>query len=556
VRLMSDRITRRSLLRSVASLPAAVAGAAPALRPDTLDLRGPLRGAVACLIHRMDPSQNYRPWFAVAVEHGKPVRLRHDNWDFGDTSGRFLEALILARQMIPASSEMQFGEERIRRFLLSLFQDGVIANPDQKAPDHMFAQGGALYALVTDYEAQPTAAARARIEHLIKSLSRLAVRTGDYLWFPQVATKIAPCSHMAAYQVLPVVRYYELTGHPEALAYAERLSRWVLFHDPTVNEDGLIGKTGWEGHLHAWMDTFSGIIRCSRAGHAFDHGYVATRCRKLYEWVRATQTSPFGWVADSVGAKTCETDTITSAIRLALELVKEGYPEYWNDIERFVRNQLVENQFHDVSGLGIRDRQTEEGLRGCFESWAHPNDLIGVDDGDIEGCCINGGIRGLFLAHQNAIVRERNLIRVNLLLSAGTPDLEVASYLPFEGRLDLYPHSPVPVLIRLPDWLSAGSVRVAGGSDLRRSEEQAGHYLRLDGISAASKIVLRFEQPERHGIHTVVEKEYRCLWRGDTVLEMLPEGNRYPTYRRQAMLASHCPMKHGDLSYQVPRVHW
>ena len=553
---MPDPITRRSLLTSVAGLHATMMGAAPALRPDTLDLRVPLREAVACLIHRIDPSQGYRPWFAVAVEHGKPVRLRHDIWDFGDTSGRFLEALILARQMIAASSEREVAEERIRRFLFSLLQNGVIGNPDQRAPDNMFSQGSALYALVTDYEVRPTLSGRARIEHFIASLSRLAVHTGDYLWFPQVATKIAPCSHMAAYQVLPVVRYYELTAHPEALAYAERLSRWVLYHDPTINEDGVISKTGWEGHLHAWMDTFSGIIRCSRAGHALDHGYVATRCRKLYEWVRATQTSPFGWVADSVGAKTCETDTITSAIRLALELVKEGHPEYWNDIERFVRNQLVENQFHTVSGLGIRERQTEEGLRGCFESWAHPNDLVGVDDGDIEGCCINGGIRGLFLAYQNAIVRERDLIRVNLLLSAGTPDLEVSSYLPFEGRLDLSPRSPLPLLIRIPDWLSAGSIRVAGGRDLRPAEEEGGHYLRLDGISAGSKIVLRFEQPERHRTHTVAGEEYRCLWRGDTVLEMLPEGKRYPTYRRQAMLASRCPMKPGDLSYQVPHVHW
>ncbi len=199
---MPDPITRRSLLASVAGLPAGTAAAPPALRPDTLDLRGPLREAVACLIHRMDPSQGYRPWFAVAVEHGKPVRLRHDTWDLGDTPGRFLEALILARQMIPATPEMQAAENRIRQFLLSLLQNGVIGNPDQKTPDNMFSQGSALYALVTGYEAQPTPAGRVRIEHFVESLSRLAVHTGDYLWFPQVATKIAPCSHMAAYQVL------------------------------------------------------------------------------------------------------------------------------------------------------------------------------------------------------------------------------------------------------------------------------------------------------------------------------------------------------------------
>jgi len=69
-----------------------------------------------------------------------------------------------------------------------------------------------------------------------------------------------------------------------------------------MNDDGVIGKTGWEGHLHAWMDTFSEIVRCWRAGHAFGHGYVATRCWKVYEWVRATQTSRSAGRGDSRSA--------------------------------------------------------------------------------------------------------------------------------------------------------------------------------------------------------------------------------------------------------------
>jgi hypothetical protein len=134
----------------------------------------------------------------------------------------------------------------------------------------------------------------ARIEHFIESLSRLAVYAGDNFWSPG-ATSIAPCSHMAAYQVLPVVHYYELTGHSEALAYAERLSRRVLYHDPTMNDDRVIGKTGWEGHLHAWMDRFSEIVAAGAQGmrSATD---TWRPLPEAYEWVLATQTSPFGWV--------------------------------------------------------------------------------------------------------------------------------------------------------------------------------------------------------------------------------------------------------------------
>lgn len=228
-------MTRRSFLASpvVARMP----GTTPEWRPATLDLREPLRRAVECIINRMDPSMQYQPWFAVV--NGRPTKLRHDVWDFGDTSGRFLEALILARQMILPDPAMTTAEDRIRRFFNSLFDSsGLFYNPTLKQPDHMFAQGSALYGLVTDFEQNRDAAVRTRIEKFIGALNKSAVQERDYLWFPQVATKKGACPHQAAYQVLPAVRFYELTGYTPALRFAARLSRWPLYHDDTVTANG------------------------------------------------------------------------------------------------------------------------------------------------------------------------------------------------------------------------------------------------------------------------------------------------------------------------------
>src|SRR6185437_5386504 len=163
-----------------------------------------------------------------------------------DTSGRFVEALILARQMIPADPAMTTAENRIRRFFYSLFDStGLVYNPILKKPDHMFAQGSALYALVTEFEQSQNPAIRARIEKFIGALNKSAVQERDYLWFPQVATTKGACPHQAAYQILPAVRFYELTGYAPALRFAARLSRWPLYHDDTVLPIGAITKTGW-----------------------------------------------------------------------------------------------------------------------------------------------------------------------------------------------------------------------------------------------------------------------------------------------------------------------
>jgi hypothetical protein len=552
-------LRRRRFLGLIAAahLNPLFASASGSQRPATLDLRDPLRGAVECILNRMDPAQNYRPWFAVDVVGGVPTRLRHDVWDFGDTGGRFLEALVMARQMIPPTAEMLTAEQRIRNFVNSLFgPDDLIQNPERQEPDHMFSQGSALYGLVTDYEGSRDAKLEARIQNFIGALNRAAVQEKDHLWFPQVATKLAPCSHMAAYQVLPIVRFYELTQHTPALKYAERLARWAFYHDPTVTDEGVITKTAWEGHLHAWMDTYTGIIRCALAGGELDSPAVMARSRRLLEWVKANYTSPFGWVADSVGSQTCETDTITSFIRLALEMVKAGHHEYWNDIERFVRNQLVENQFVDVSNLGIRDPLTARGLRGAFESYANPNSLLAVKDAVVEGCCINGGIRGLFLAYDNALQFRRDEVRINLLLSAGGHGLEVVSHLPFEGRVDIHAADARTIFVRCPEWLRPQDVQLDSPAAIRMEPEKGTGYVRISGEKGGMRLTLRFPQPALERDYEVAGRTYHVRWKGDTVLDLTPPGTPYPLYQRRELQQDSAPMKPASRDFHLARIHW
>jgi hypothetical protein len=503
----------------------------------------------------MDPNANYRPWFLVEVKDSKPIRLRHDIWDFGDMSGRFLEALIIARNMFVPTTSMLQDEARIRGFLFGLQgNDGLIMNHDQGAVDHMFAQGSALYGMVTDFNDSHDPAVRARITALINGLGKRARHEDDYLWFPEVATPIAPCSHMAAYQVLPIVRFYELTGDASALQYAERLSRWAFYHDPTVTDQGVITKTGWEGHLHAWMDTYSGILRCSRAGGKLDRSEVLQRSRLLFAWVKKNYTTPYGWVADSVGSDTCETCTISSAIRLALELIKEGNTEYWDDVERFVRNQLVANQFLDVERLEIDDPATAKGLSGAFESYAAPNTLIASRDAGIEGCCINGGIRGFFLAYQSAIQESEDAIHINLLMNHATSSIRVVSYLPHDGRLDLYPESSKPMLIRLPEWVHAKDVTISGPAGITQAAETDRHFLRVSGAKPGARIILRFKQREASEQSTVASKGYDVSWQGDTVIRLTPSGKPYPIYAT-AFVSDKLPALQDNI-YRKPNVSW
>jgi hypothetical protein len=340
------------------------------------------------------------------------------------------------------------------------------------------------------------------------------------------------------------------------LRYAERLSRWAFYHDPTVTNRGEITKTGWEGHLHAWMDTYSGIIRCARAGGNLDRKEVVTRAHLLFEWVKQNYTTPYGWVADSVGSETCETCTISSAIRLALELIKEGHAGYWDDVERFVRNQAIQNQFRDVDSLGIEDEATVRGLTGAFESYAAPNTLIASRSAGIEGCCINGGIRAFFLAYANAIQESDEAIQINLLVSNATQGVRVVSHLPFEGQLDLYPRSRKPLKVRLPKWLRAGDVTAKGPPGLQQAVDSEGNFMCLTGATPGTRIALTFKPRETDVTSVVARHHYDVAWRADSVIKLGPAGEPYPIYRGGS---SPHPQALPDMEialYKRPRVRW
>ncbi len=64
-----------------------------------LDLRAPMALAARAIPPRLDPAQDYRPWFLIRGSNGIPSTPEHASWDLGDMTGRYLDGLILARRM-------------------------------------------------------------------------------------------------------------------------------------------------------------------------------------------------------------------------------------------------------------------------------------------------------------------------------------------------------------------------------------------------------------------------------------------------------------------------
>ncbi len=543
------RISHSILFASLVTAAAVPGVAAP--NPPTLDLREPMRLAAHAIPPRLDPAQDYRPWFLLRGKGGVPVSAEHASWDLGDMTGRYLEGLLLARHMGISEPALSEAEGRLGRYLLKLLgPDGLVHDPASGAIDHPFSQGSALYGLVAWYEDSGDPVVRQAAERLITGLIQHSELRGDQLIEPAAKLAESSGSHLAGYQIYPAVRFYELTGYPDALKLAEGRTRWALA-DPVLNPNGEITKAlSWEGHIHSWLDTLAGCVRTARASTNLNRGMVVARCRAVYEWVRRSNATSFGWIATYPTGGSSETCAISSAIRLALELAACGHPEYFYDVERFARNQIVEAQFRDLNAYrGGREPPTPL-LLGCFDSQSMPNCHLGTrggeDVGTVEGCCLNGGMRALALAWNAIETADENGLTVNIGLSRNGPAGEVIGFEPFAGGVDVVPAAPGDLRVRIPPWVNTSTLKVTVGRK-PIAWRLDNRYVLVTNLAAKTRVSVRYPLRELKETVTAGGQKFTVRWKGNTVVDVGPKGGREPTYqdrlnsRREKAPVAHCP---------------
>ena len=519
--------------RKFAPLPPETSLSRPTV-PSGLDLRQPMALAAQAIPPRLDPRQDYRPYFLLRGSNGIPTMPEHASWDLGDMTGRYLEGLVLARRMGITSPELSEAEARLEKYLFKLLgPDGLVHEPVSGAIDHSFSQGSALYGLVAWFEDTGDPVVRRAIERLITTLLKRARRQGDMLIDPTVKLPQSPGSQLAGYQIYPAIRFYELTGYADALTLAEGLTRWALT-DPVLGRNGAITQPfAWEGHIHSWLDALAGCVRTARNSASLDSDRVIARCRAVYDWVRRNNATSFGWVATYPTGGSSETCAISSAIRLALELAAWGQTEYLEDVERFVRNQVVAAQFKDLGAYRDGTNQPTSLLLGCFDSQSVPNGHLGTrggkDVGTVEGCCLNGGMRALALAWEAIESADETGLTVNLALSRNGPAGEVIGYQPFDGRLEVIPRAAGAVRIRLPSWVERETVSVLVDGRPAQWGFQ-GSYVVLNAVPAGARVAVRYPLRELTEEVTAGREHFRVRWRGDVVIGVDPPGGREPGY--------------------------
>ncbi len=523
--------------------------------------------AMDALLARLDLERGARPYFWVDYET-RPPQAQHAYWDICDIAGRFVDGLALAR-LVTGRQDAPEAEALLRRFLWTQQdeKDGLFYNPDDEqistnaemskyipaagvmtAGRHLdfFCQRSPLLAMTTLLQLGDESM-RPRLQKMVRGLWAIATHQGDEVIFPTYRWAKTLKPEWAAPTNVPekwvgyryalltgLARYAQLSQDPVAVDLALGIARHYI-RCGDVPPDGRFRANTHSGGV---LPVSVGI---ARLGLAFGEGELVTWANRVYLWTREN-TPDFGFLRDGLGLEgfwsgTCETCGIADFIHLAVLLTEAGAGEYWDDIERMARNQLLENQYRDEAAMrglfpGLDD-QVLAMLRGGFECAARPNDLLTWKGA--EGCCIGGGIRALYLTWRSALRESAGETRVHTGISRNTPTVRVKALEPREGRIEVEVLSPRRVAIRLPAYAQPeDSAAWVDGRQITAQWED--RYALFPALNPGQTAALTYPLPQRRSTYHIAGNEYTADWLGNVLLEISPPGTHHPIYCRRPYL--------------------
>lgn len=592
------------------------------LVPDTLDIVERAKLGIHVLTSITDPAADDQIYWAVDLRRNPAImQHQFDDYHVQVVEG-FLEALPLLRVATGSDLNHDIDERWARNFLRCLGPDGLFYLPMIGGPwdrprgqdsDAVWRSNGTttgvgdlsvsqisssqlsarcLGTMALYYSRDGNRVWKDASRRMVLRLSELAQRKQDHCYFPNGS--LEPNARYGAGAQIPLgldaiemsgrlpqglSQYYRATGDEQALVLAGQLVKFFRDHSGTFDNQGRFlwadsdrGSLGWGysakyevvgGHAHGRAIGLLSMLEYALAsGDKDTSAFVKTS----FEWAKGQQASPFG-VSTLVGwfpewyypeYPTCEGCMSADMVAIAVRLSAVGIGDYWDDVDRWVRNNFAEQQLTSSEWIykstahlpsqPIPPHSVAEGTPernvGAFAGWSTGNDW--VLNGGIMHCCTGNGTRAIYYVWENMVQHRLGEFRVNLLLNRASPAADVYSYLPYSGRVDLKMKSSCQnIVVRAPEWIPSGATEVqclvAGAARTPRWE---GRYLELGAAQAGNFVTLQFPIKERTVRERIGPETYTLVIKGNTVISIDPPGEHGPLY------ADRSPCSSDDLKWR------
>jgi len=610
--------------------------------PDTLDLAARARLAVNALVGTILPQFEHE---CLWLQNVLPPGGYPHTCQWPDHNPRVLWALTLLRPMSGSEQGLDLEAKMLASMLGRTTEDGLYLNAPLDTPGAWWRKGGAggrmdrasteefttaagmavfLQALTDRAVRDDDAGLRERASRIAETLSRIVVRKDDYAYYPATSdfgmdyaylresgwpdTREAlsdqddpegavTCYHATVVRAL--CAWHAASGDEAALETAGRLVRYILkpqfwtgscapwteaggtdvhnAREIRAVHGGAERKPSalFQGHQAGMAYTFTGLIDYAIAAN---DPTVKDWVRQGYEYFRNLGLPRLGMWGENIANN--------QMAAIAIKLSDAGVGDYWDDVDEYVRNAFVEDQFVDAELLrreaekhGLpTSRDTEFGemslerVLGCVRH-------EGLIDGEatLDPTCNRA--KGMGLEHAlygscylepfyfvwEAITRcQDGAAQVNLLLNRSSAWLDIDSYLPYEGKVVLHNKSCHTVSVRLPRWADRGAV--ACDVDGRGvAPVWAGNYVVVGGLTGQETITIEFPMVEWTETAWLLTRDVGWRWwehaeelpryvlhmRGGTCVQVeFPNREQftdrepmYPVFQREHMRSGPAPMR-------------
>ncbi len=345
-----------------------------------------------------------------------------------------------------------------------------------------------------------------------------------------------------------LVHYYRQTGQGEAMDLLNLLAEFHLAH--STHADGTINFELYPSHTHSYLNTMKGLLMFGlltgqrRYVEAIEATYrVSIRTRVVKE----SGFTSHDFLQDCLS----EVASTMDAAEIAMHLALNGYPEYFDDTERWLRCRILPSQIitapdltpieefakadtgdqtvqvkANSTALGREDyRNLRERMIGGFGCGIeYPNSASYVYT-DVSASVLHG----LTEVYANVVEDTPAGLAVHMHFDYEDDRIKVTSQREEAATLVITPKTTRNVLVRIPAWAPADSIRLSVNG-VARTLILLGRYVFVPAGSKPGPITVTFDLPGRKTYETTMGHDFVYSWRADEIIGVTPNTDLFPYY--------------------------
>ncbi len=405
-----------------------------ALVPDTLDLQEHAELALNALTRTNNPGSDYDVYFYGKADRNPPVMYR----PMGPLYAKFWESLALMRYITGSAFNVEV-DQRWREIFLEMFQRDALG--------FSFTDARLLCWAANNRRQENNACWQDITEKAINRLSSTFTHEKDYCFYKNDAGAMRTGweATFEGWSLQGVTRVYSITGSSSAKRLSDKLARYLKDHAQVFDLDGSFlarheSDLGPALHFHHNGNAMAALSEYALATGDQDFSAFV---QKGYEFARSVGWPLVGFFPEYIEDWPdprpyidCETCGVVDMILMAINLSKLGQDDYWDDVDRYVRNQFTEMQLKSGDwidqiaekypdtpvGSGEDGDQISARVVGSFSGWASANDYcLNEEENIISACCTGNGARAIFYVWEDMLDFNEGVLRVHLLFNRASP---------------------------------------------------------------------------------------------------------------------------------------